>query len=305
MQSMIHSHKDTRLGLTLILFAAVLWGTVGVTSKFLYGLSTTSPLAVGFFRLAISVPILLTACWFTQKRSMFAIPKHDLRLMVLTGIMTALYQVCYLAAVDRTGVAVATLITLCTAPVMVAVFSTFITKERPSAYVILALVGALAGTAILVGFQEYTGDLSRSISGKVLALGSAFGYAVITLTSRKLAGNYRPIQPIAISFTIGAMILFVVALLQGIELHYSAVSWALLLYLGVVPTALAYVLFIAGMRYTTPTVASVATLMEPLTSTILAWLILGEHFSAMGFVGVAILSGSLALLYKGGRTRKK
>jgi DME family drug/metabolite transporter len=76
-------------------------------------------------------------------------------------------------------------------------------------------------------------------------------------------------------------------------------------YLGVIPTALAYVLFITGMHYTTATVASTATLAEPLTSTILAWLVFGEHFSPMGVVGVAQLAGSLALLYKGGSARIK
>ncbi|BCS53252.1 DMT family transporter [Geobacter sp. SVR] len=302
MHSLSRDHVVSRRGLACILLAGVLWGTVGITSKFLYGVAATTPLSVGFFRLALAVPVLLSACWLTQRGRMFAIPRHDLLLMLLTGMMTALYQLCYLAAVERTGVAVATLITLCTAPVMVAAFSMVITGERLSAPVLLALAGALAGTAVLVGFQESTGDVSRSMSGKFLALGSAFGYAVITLTTRRLSGRYHPIQPIAISFSIGALLLFFVALAKGIVLHYSPVGWGLLLYLGVIPTALAYVLFIAGIRHTTATVASVATLMEPLTSTILAWMVFGERFSALGYVGVVLLAGSLALLFKAGTT---
>jgi hypothetical protein len=58
--------------------------------------------------------------------------------------------------------------------------------------------------------------------------------------------------------------------------------------------------FSAGMRATTATVASISTLMEPLVATVLAWLIFYERFSAMGFVGVALLSGSLVILYIGG-----
>ena len=305
MQSISYDRSASRRGLLLILLSGVLWGTVGTSSKILYGISAATPLSVGFFRLAISVPVLLTACWISQRSKMFDVTRHDLALMFLTGMTTAFYQLFYLASVERAGVAVATLITLCTAPIMVAVFSVIITKERPSAFVMIALVGALAGTAILVGYQESTGDVSRSLSGKFLALGSALGYAVITLTTRKLAGRYHPIQPIAISFTIGAIILFVIALSQGIVLNYSPVGWSLLIYLGVIPTALAYVLFITGMRYTTATVACIATLVEPLTSTILAWLIFGEHFSPMGSVGVALLAGSLAFLFRGGTTQGK
>jgi DME family drug/metabolite transporter len=48
---------------------------------------------------------------------MFDVAGRDLALMLLIGMMTALYQVCYFGAIERTGVAVATLVTLCTAPV--------------------------------------------------------------------------------------------------------------------------------------------------------------------------------------------
>ena len=298
MQSTNYSRAESRNGLLLIMLAAVMWGTVGITTKTLYGLSATNPLSIGFFRLALSLPVLFAVCWATQKRQMFNVARRDLALMLLIGMMTALYQVCYFSAIERTGVALATIVTLCTAPVMVAVISVFATKQRPSAYVLLALTGALAGTALLVGSQ--TGTCSANISGILLALGSAFGYSIVTLVTRKLAGRYHPFQSIAISFSFGAAILFIFAWFQGIVLTYTPVGWTLLFYLGTIPTALAYVLFIAGMRSTTATVASISTLLEPLVATILAWLIFGERFSRMGFVGVALLSGSLLILYIGG-----
>ncbi|MDD2851229.1 MAG: EamA family transporter [Desulfuromonadaceae bacterium] len=300
MHSTINTRAEARNGLLRIMIAAVMWGTVGITTKTLYGLSATNPLSIGFFRLALSLPVLLAVCWATQKRRMFIVARQDLLLMLLIGMMTALYQVCYFSAVERTGVAVATVVTLCTAPVMVAVISVFISKQRPSAYVLMALTGALAGTALLVGFQENAGGSSADTGGILLASGSALGYAIVTLASRKLAGRYHPFQSIAISFSFGAIILFVFAASQGLVMNYTPVGWSLLLYLGTFPTALAYVLFIAGMRATTATVASISTLMEPLVATVLAWLIFGERFSAMGFVGVALLSGALVVLYIGG-----
>ena len=300
MQSTHNAHAESRNGLLLIMLAAVTWGTVGVTTKTIYGLAATNPLSIGFLRLALSLPILFAVCWATQNRQMFNVARHDLALMLLIGTMTALYQVCYFGAIELTGVAVATLITLCTAPVMVAVISVFATRQRPSAYVLLALVGALAGTAILVGFQENAGSRNADTSGILLALGSAFGYSIVTLVSRKLAGRCHPFQSIAISFSFGSVILYMFALAHGLVLNYTAIGWSLLFYLGAIPTALAYVLFIAGMRSTTPTVASISTLLEPLVATLLAWLIFGEHFSPMGFIGVALLSGSLLTLYIGG-----
>jgi DME family drug/metabolite transporter len=297
---MNNARAEARHGLLLIMLAAVMWGTVGITTKALYGLTATNPLSIGFFRLALSLPVLFAVCWATQKRQMFTVTGRDFALMLLIGMMTALYQVCYFGAIERTGVAVATLVTLCTAPIMVAVISVFMTRQRPSGYVLLALAGALAGTAMLVGFQENAGARSADTRGILLALGSAFGYSLVTLASRKLAGRYHPFQAIAISFSFGAVILFIFAVSQGMVIKYPPVGWMLLVYLGTIPTALAYVLFIAGMRYTTATVASISTLLEPLVATSLAWLIFGERFSPLGFVGVALLAGSLVILYVGG-----
>ena len=284
MRSTDNACAESRHGLLFIMLASLMWGTVGITTKTIYGLSATTSLSIGFFRLALSLPVLFAVCWAKQKRQMFNVAWRDLALMLLIGLMTALYQVCYFGAIERTGVAVATLVTLCTAPVMVTVISVFITKQRPSAYALLALAGALTGTALLVGFQEKTGERSANTSGIFLALGSAFGYSIVTLATRKLAGRYHPFQSIAISFSFGAIILFIFAMAQGIVLDYTPFGWSLLLYLGTIPTALAYVLFIAGMRSTTATVASISTLLEPLVATILAWLIFGEHFNSMGFL---------------------
>lgn len=300
MQSIHAARAELRRGLLLILLAAVMWGTVGITTKTIYGLSATNPLSIGFFRLALALPVLYAICWTRLRSRMFQVAGRDLALMALIGTMTALYQVCYFGAIARTGVAVATLVTLCTAPVMVAVISVALTRRRPSGYLLCSLLGALSGTALLVLCQEPTGAHSTDTGGIVLALGSAFGYSLVTLASQKLAGRYDPFQSIAISFSLGAAILFACALANGLVLDYTPLSWSLLAYLGTVPTALAYVLFIAGMRFTSATAASIGTLLEPLVATCLAWLIFGERFSPLGFAGVALLSGSLLLLYRGG-----
>jgi drug/metabolite transporter, DME family len=300
MQSIQPTRAESRSGLLRIMLAAVMWGTVGITTKTIYGLTATNPLSIGFFRLALSLPVLFLLCWVRTKRQMFHIAGKDLALMALIGMMTALYQVCYFGAIERTGVAVATLVTLCTAPIMVAAISTAITRRRPSGYILAALSGALAGTALLVLYQEQQGGATADARGVLLALGSAFGYSLVTLASQKLAGRYDPFQSIAISFSLGALILFVFALARGLVLDYTPVGWSLLVYLGTVPTALAYVLFIAGMRSTSATVASISTLLEPLVATLLAWLIFKESFSPIGFLGVALLSGSLFVLYLGG-----
>jgi DME family drug/metabolite transporter len=301
MNSPIDARANSRRGLLLIVLTAVLWGTVGTAVKFIYGLADTNPLSIGFFRLVFSAPVLLAACWHTLGRRTFRITRRDLGLMLLMGAFMAFYQVCYFAAIARVGVAIAVLVTLCTAPVMVALLSALLLRERLTSAIVLALVCALAGTAMLiwVGPETAGGARHDTLVGVLLALGSAFGYTVLTLCSRALASRYHPLQPITIAFTAGALLLLPFALATGFAISYPAGGWALLLYLGLVPTALAYVLFLTGIRSVTATVASIATLIEPLTSTLLAWLLFGEQLGPLGVFGAALLLGAIGLLYRG------
>jgi drug/metabolite transporter, DME family len=307
MNSPINARAAARHGLVLIVLTAVLWGTVGTAVQFIYGLVETNPLSIGFFRLLFSVPVLLVACWYTLGRRTFQITPRDLGHMLLMGAFMAFYQVCYFAAIARVGVAIAVLVTLCTAPVMVALLSALLLRERLTGAIVLALACALAGTVLLIWVGPETGGGGRrdTLGGVLLALGSAFGYTMLTLYSRTLSGRYHPLQPITIGFAAGALLLLPFALATGFVISYPPGGWALLLYLGLVPTALAYVLFLTGMRSITATVASIATLIEPLTSTVLAWLLFGEQLGPLGLFGAALLLGAIGLLYRGESRRTR
>ena len=73
-------------------------------------------------------------------------------------------------------------------------------------------------------------------------------------------------------------------------------GWPLLVYLGAVPTAAAYVIFGAGLRRVTATTAGIATLLEPLTAAALGVLVFGERLGGVGWAGAALLLAALGLL---------
>jgi len=283
-------------GLGLVMLAAILWGTVGVSTKTLYGLGETNALSIGFFRLALAAPVLGLTGWVALRQRLFQIPLRDLALMALIGVMLALYQVCYFGAIAYVGVAVATLVTLCTAPVLVALLSVVFLRERLSLAVIGALGLAVFGTVLLVGSGD-GGSLSKTVlPGVFLAVGSALGYAVVTLAGRNVAPRYPSVQTNAVAFATGALLLLILASRTGLIMDYTLKGWAILAYLGLVPTALAYGLFLWGMRSTRPTVASIVTLLEPLTATVLAYLLFAEHLGPSGLLGGVLLIGAILIL---------
>jgi len=293
-----------RQGMLLVAAGAALWGTGGIAAKALFGVAGISPLAVGFFRLALSVPALLVLGWALYGPRILRAAGPRLWVLGVLSASMALYQVFFYAAVARAGVTIAALVTLCTAPVMVAILSALLLAERPTGTVLAALALALAGTVLLVGFPSDVGAGREAVlAGAALALGSGLMYAVVTLTGRSLAGHYHPYQLIVLGFGGGALMLLPFVLWQGFAMTHSVPGWLLLLYLGLVPTALAYVLFFNGMRATPATVASILSLMEPLTAATLAWLIFDERLGPLGLAGAVLLLGALVILYRSGRRK--
>ena len=291
------AYSDRR-GLFFLIVSAVLWGTVPVATNVIYGLAETNPLSIGFFRLALSLILLVPATLRETGRQHWRLPRRDLAIILLFGIATALYQVCFFAAIPRVGVTVTSLVAICTAPVIVTVLGALLLGEHLTGKILLALAAAITGTVLLVGVRPPApGDSQQLLSGLLLALGAALSYATVTLCSRALTGRYRALQLVAIGMGSGALVLLPFALLTGLVVHYPPAGWALLLHLGLLPTALAYLFFFYGLRFTPVTVATIVILLEPLTSTILAWLLFGERLGALGIVGAALVLGAMALLY--------
>ncbi len=296
MSRSIHSSNSSRRGLWLIVGAATLWGTTGVATQAIYDLSSTNALSVAFSRLAIAALVLLLLCWRLLGRRAWRVKGRDALLMLCMGSMQATSQYCYFAAIPECGITIATLIAICVAPVIVVLFATLFLREPITLKILLALVCALVGTALLTGTPSGKEAFSSLLVGVLLSLISATAYAIVILIGRTLSSRYHSLQINATSFCSGSLILLGCSMATRLVLSYPVGSWLLLLYMGCIPTALAYVLFQVGMRSTPATLTSILTFCEPLTAAILAWLLFGERLSLLGILGALLLLGTIGLL---------
>lgn len=288
-------------GMALITLAAFTWSTIGVAVDLLYGLAETNPLSVGLLRLLLAAPAMLIACRLVVGRGCLRIERRHLAVMALIGAAFAGYQICYFAAIPRLGVATAVLINICSAPVITALLARAVLGERLTPTVLAAMAGAVLGTALLVGGAPEAASQSDLLIGAALAFGAGICYSVVGLGSRAVAPHYHPLQPLAVAFSLGALLLLPMALAGGLILSYPPAGWGLLIYLGVVPTALAYVFYLRGLRSVPATVAATVSLLEPLGSTLLAVVLLGERLGGTAIIGAALLLASMGLLYRGKR----
>lgn len=291
------SQHTSRRDFLLIVCASVSWGTIGIANQALYALGTTNALSLTFLRLAIATPLFFLAAWMRLGRRLFHIKRRDLAVMMLMGSLMAISQTCYVAAIPSAGVSVSTLIAICAVPVMIALFSTIMMRERLTRLTLLALVGAVGGTVLLVAARPHMNVGSVSLLGVFFAFLSACAYAGFILCGRWLSGSYDPLQINCVAFGAGALLLLVGASsTTGLALVYPVWGWLLLLYLGCVPSAFGYALFQMGIRSLSATVASIVTMCEPLTAAVLAWILFHEELGALGLLGAGCLLGAMAVI---------
>ena len=280
----------------------MMWGTTGLTSRVLNRLSAVDALSVGALRLLTASPALLLLGQALAPGSLRPLLKREWRAVLIMGAAMAGYNGSFFAALARTSVTAGTLLALCTAPLFVAMLARLFLHEPLTRPVLLALGAGLSGTALLVGGQGGRDLLRLDYAlGNLLALAAGLSYAVYALVGRAKSHGAPAASLAALSFTTAAILLTPFALANGLRLPTNFPAWLAVLYLGFVPTALAYALYISGLRSVPATMASIGTLIEPLTASLLAALFLGERLTPSGLLGAGLLLSSLAILSLGNR----
>jgi drug/metabolite transporter, DME family len=278
-----------------VLAAAVLWGTAGTAQALAE--TQASPAAVGAGRLLIggSVLALLAGVSPTGRAGVRACFSRTAILWTLSAaIALALYQVAFFSSVARTGVTLGTMVTLGAAPILTAVFSRLWLGERLSRRWAMGTLAAVAGCVLVLipGKQ-----LSVEPLGFGLALVAAACYGVYTVFAKRMLEHqgHSPLALIASTAGIAAVLLAPIAIREVPELFQprSAIS---VLWVGLAVTALAYSLFVRGLRRVTAATAGTLGLAEPLVAAMLGLLVLGDRLSPAVSVGAVLLFAGLVVV---------
>jgi drug/metabolite transporter, DME family len=290
-----------RRGTGHLIVAAALWGTVGLAASVAYRRGGVDPVGLAFWRLAIG-GLALTPWLVRAGDGIRRLQRGDRGRIALAGLGLAAYQACFFVAVGLAGVSVATLVALGLAPVLVPLVERFRTRERPSGTTVAATVMAIVGLAGLVGLPARAPE--GLLLGVALATVSALGYTTVIVAGKAVGGRLGADRLAMISLPVAAVLLApVVALTGDLSLGRDPLVILTVLYVGLVPTAFAYWLFFVGLERVSGPTAAVTTLVEPLTATGLAVVLLGEHLTPIGWAGAALLLSAVGLVALGAGRR--
>jgi DME family drug/metabolite transporter len=271
------------------------WGTSGSVMTVLAERAAADPLLVGGARLWLAAVLLLVATSVTRRP--LAVAPGDRWRCVAMGACMAGYQAAFFPAVTLSGIAIVALIAICSAPLAIAALAPWLLGERLGRSARLALGLGVIGAALLVAAPGGRVDPSARFAGGVgLALVAGLAYALYVLAAKASLMRSAPLPVTALTFTVGAVLLTPALLWTEAPVAQLARGWPWLLYLGAIATAGAYALYTAGLRRVPASIAGIATLLEPLTATILGIALFGERLGVGGALGAALLLAALGLV---------
>lgn len=276
-------------GYWLVLMAAVLWGTNGTAQAL--APEGAQPLIIGTLRIVIGGLTLLA---IASMRGAVRDRKRWPLLPTLVGALSmAAYQVFFFAGVERTGVAVGTIVGIGSTPILAGPIGYIVRRERPSKRWGVATFLGIIGCALLVVVGE---EINIEPLGIFLAICAGGSYAVFATASKGLIDEHTPEAVMAVTFCLGA--LFLLPLLFGADLSWLAepTGKLVVLHLGVITAGVGYTLFAQGLRLVPVATAATLTLAEPLTAGLLGVFFLHEPLTALAVLGIALIFSGLVVL---------
>jgi drug/metabolite transporter, DME family len=271
-----------------VIGAAVLWGTAGTVGL----LVSADSVALAAARLVVGGAALAVLA---------ALAGHRLRggltpSLLLGAVAVAAYQLCFFAAVGRTGVAIGTVVAIGSGPVFTGILSWALHGERPSGRWAIATAAAVAGCAALIGGGGAQAG-GQVVSGVLLALLGGLLYAFYAVVAaRAIARGVASDVAMGVMFGGAAVVMVPVLGWRGVEWMVAPGALAAILYLGLGTTALAYFLYGRGLRSTPVATAATLALAEPGVAALLGVVVLGERLTGLSVAGLLLLLAALSAL---------
>lgn len=281
-------------GLLFIVLAAALWGTTGTAQAL--GPTDSDPIAVGVARLVVAAPALLLVARFNRETT--DVSPSVWTPIVVAGLAMASYQPLFFSGVAQTGVALGTVVTIGSAPMMTGFLARLFDDEIPSRRWWPATALGVAGVCLIALSAN---DVGVKPGGVLLALGAGVSFAVYIVASRRVVGVASPISGTSRIFSVAAVLSL--PLLLWTDSSWISTPGGLMMaaHLGLVATALAYVLFSLGVQVTESPTAATASLAEPVAATLLGVFLLGEQPGIAGWSGLLLIFAGLIALGSGRR----
>ena len=274
-----------------------------------------SSIVIAAYRLGISTVVLAPFAVIRHRAALRSLSRRELGLGLLSGVFLALHFATWITSLEYTSV-VSSVVLVTTTPLWVALLSPLTLKESISKMVAVGLLLALAGT-VVIGLGDVcvikdrlvcppfsTFIAGEAFLGDLLALLGAFAAAGYVLIGRSLRAKLSLVPYVFLVYGAAAVILVGMAAASGEPMAgFSREVFLLLALLALVPQLLGHSTFNWALGYLPAAYVAVTLLGEPIGSTILAYLILGEVPGKITLFGAILVFGGILIASRTENTR--
>jgi len=250
-------------------------------------------LVIAAWRLLLATLILAPITLATRRAELHGLTRREWASALLAGLLLALHFATWITSLAYTSVT-ASVALVSTSPLFVGLISHLLLRERLSREMAGALLVTMTGS-ILIGLGDL-GASTHRLWGDVLALVGAMAGAGYFLIGRRLRARLSLLAYVFPVYGIAAAALAIIMLASGFPaLPHRPQTWGSLLLLALGPQILGHSSLNWALRYLSATYVTIATLGEPIGSTILAWWLLEERPSLWAVAGGALILAGIAV----------
>ncbi len=277
-------------GIAALLIASVSFGSSALFIRFA---AEASVISLTFFRLSVAGLVMIL--YALTRRDLKFLKKRNLLLLVVSGTLLSLHFATFILAVRETTIANATFL-VNTSPIMLAVLSPLVLRERTTSLegiaVIIATLGILLVSHAGNGFQGFRlADLS--------ALLAAFFMTLYSLIGRHLrTKGISTASYTAYVYSVAAVISLILTQVLNASLvrAYSVNNIAAILGLAIVPTLLGHSLYNYSLSSVKAVTANLFPLLEPIIASLFAVSLFGEIPALTQIAGYSLILTAVAVV---------
>lgn len=284
----------TVLPYIFVLLGAILWGTTGTAQTFLP--DNAHPFIISAGRSATGGLFLLIIMILLKKIKFRSWPWKQ---TLYAAICISLFQLLFFSSVRLTGVAIASVVAIGSAPVFSGLIEWIFLKMRPTK--VWGISTGLAITGCMFLFIT-KGEVSINPIGVLYSLVAGLIFALYTMNSKSLLQKEDAISVVAMTFSLSALLLTPFYFILDVSWLRDAGNVGIIFYLGIATTSIAYVLYGWGLRKIPASSALTLSLAEPTTAALLGVVVVGEVLSTTSWVGIGLLLGSIVILTLGSKS---
>ena len=282
--------------IAMVLLAAMLWGTTGTAQSL--APAGLSPYWVGALRLAVASAFFAVLAWPARRGA-----RLQRGSVLLAAACVAIYNLSFFAGVKSAGVALGTALAIGSGPIWAGLLQTVAQRRLPApVWWLGTLLGVAGGAAMAL---DGGSTVRAPWTGIALCLLAGLAYAMYALTNKRLVAQAGAAVVNLAVFGMAGLLSLPVALLLGGAPTVAPGALGIVLYLGLVATGVAYLLFSTALRHISGATGVTLALAEPVTAFALAVAVVGESPSAMAYGGLAaVLAGLLLVIWAELRTTR-